>query len=464
MLSNAKANDRRARKDFLTTFVAPRPKPWLIAALVPVNRVFCLGGIPGLRRLPLLGRVPGLRGLADVVRIEMPHADLARLKAVVNQQSAAFIVPNHPEFFADWMLDKEICTRIAPLTANWATHEVVNGMGRLPQRFWLANNLIAQIPGSGGAAGKDYSVQWAAQGHAVLLHPEGQVGWHNDYIGPLFPGVVEMASDTAALLRQQNVARQVHVAPVVWKFKFERDEETRLRREMRYIERALALRVEEQHSLPERLHEAYAMLLQRDATKWSASISLSARYWIAQARLLSALADQLRQRIATLGGTLPAAAPAEDEEGTTRGYRNLVSAAERYLRELAPSAAAQDTVQTTRELLRDVRRILRLRPEMYPGATLTQEQVAENIKRLRNDYCFGSLRDSVNRFVPRPAGSRVAYVRVPAPLEITRALDDEEQARLVTELRARMQTALNQINEELHARGAFVEYRNPFAA
>ena len=38
------------------------------------------------------------------------------------------------------------------------------------------------------------------------------------------------------------------------------------------------------------------------------------------------------------------------------------------------------------------------------------------MKRIRNDYCDGSLRDTLNRFVPQPAGPRRAHIRVPEPL------------------------------------------------
>ena len=47
---------------------------------------------------------------------------------------------------------------------------------------------------------------------------------------------------------------------------------------------------------------------------------------------------------------------------------------------------------------------------------VTQEQLAEHLKRIRNDYCEGSLRDTLNRFVPQPAGPRRAHIRVPEPL------------------------------------------------
>jgi len=127
-------------------------------------------------------RFAGLRGVADVRHIDFPAADQQRLKACCGEGRATFITPNHPEFFTDWMIDKEIVSRVSPLAASWATNGVVNGLGRLMQKFWLANNLIAQIPGNNEAA-KAHSVAGVLKGHGVLLHPEGGVGWHGDYVG-----------------------------------------------------------------------------------------------------------------------------------------------------------------------------------------------------------------------------------------------------------------------------------------
>lgn len=125
-----------------------------------------------IRALTPVARILFLRGLMKVQAIDFPATDEARFRAYVNDGTAAFIAPNHPEFLTDWLLDKELSVRHAPLMASWATHEVVNGMGAAMQWFWSSNNLIAQIPGAGGAAGKNHSVGWALQGHAVLLHPE----------------------------------------------------------------------------------------------------------------------------------------------------------------------------------------------------------------------------------------------------------------------------------------------------
>ena len=90
----------------------------------------------------------GLRGVCDIRTIDFPEGEQARLAAACGEGKATFITPNHPEFFTDWMLDKEISARICPRAAFWATNGVVNGLGRLAQKFWLANNLIAQIPGN----------------------------------------------------------------------------------------------------------------------------------------------------------------------------------------------------------------------------------------------------------------------------------------------------------------------------
>ena len=188
---------------FINTFVPPRPSKPLLRVMTAFNRVFMLKGIPGLRDLPPFSKVPPFRGLANIRHLDFPAEDEARLAAVCGTGKATFITPNHPEFFTDWMIDKEVIARVSPLAASWATHGVVNGLGRLAQKFWLANNLIAQIPGNSAAA-RAHSVAWALAGHGVLLHPEGGVGWHNDHVAPLLPGAVEMALEALALGRKDD--------------------------------------------------------------------------------------------------------------------------------------------------------------------------------------------------------------------------------------------------------------------
>ena len=96
----------------------------------------------------------------------------------------------------------------------------------------------------------------------------------------------------------------------------------------------------------------------------------------------------------------------------------------------------------------------------FADETITQEGLAEHLKRIRNDYCEGSLRDTLNRFVPQPAGPRRAIIRVPEPLGLHEFTGSEDEA--LDLLRSRMQAALDAINAGLAADGARRTYPNPF--
>ena len=111
----------------------PTPVPWLISALGVVNRHLILGGLLRFRGLVL------------------PEADRTRLRAAVNPDTVAFLGPAHPEFLTDWMIDKEISCLCSPLMAHWASYEIVN-LSPAVRSFWLANNLIANVPGEIGRA------------------------------------------------------------------------------------------------------------------------------------------------------------------------------------------------------------------------------------------------------------------------------------------------------------------------
>ena len=82
------------------------------------------------------------------------------------------------------------------------------------------------------------------------------------------------------------------------------------------------------------------------------------------------------------------------------------------------------------------------------------------MKRIRNDYCQGSRRDTFNRFVPQPAGPRRAYVRVPEPLGLHDFKGSEDEALEL--LRSRMQAALDALNAEIERERPFRRYPNPF--
>ena len=271
------------------------------------------------------------------------------------------------------MLDKELCARFSPLTGCWATNVIVNGLGPMAQKFWLNNNLIAQIPGSGGAAGKAYSIEWALEGHGILLHPEGTVGWHRDTIAELFAGAVDMAAEAAARSRSEAQGRNVYVVPVVWKLQFLRDVEARLAAEMAYVEQKLALPAPHRAThLGERVYRAYAGLLARDEASWGLASTPSTSFGERQGHLLERLAGKLENFVASAGATPP-------RRDTTRpdpseAWSDLIRAGERPC---APRAADDASAAEARRIVRDMRRVLRFRPMLYPAADLAQEHVAE---------------------------------------------------------------------------------------
>ena len=438
------------------TFRPPAPSPRLIRALVPINGWLMLGGIPGLRSVPGLRCVPGVRGLMNIPALDFPAADQRRLTASVNDTTAAFITPNHPEFFTDWMLDKEVLSRVAPLAACWATHDIVNGLGPQMQTFWLKNNLIAQIPGAGGQAGKDYSVSCAQKGNGVLLHPEGSVGWHGDYIAPLFSGAAEMALETARQIAVSGETRRVFIAPVVWKLFFTKDVTQGLHKELSYVERQLGLpKRQDITDAAVRLYHAYDALLARDEVAWRVHPS-DAPYFERLERLERRLCDRLEDLLNDVTSS------ADDHDvnafdGTDPS--DLLRIASRWLRRGDKTDPKVDKVRT---LTKTLSRLRRLGSDLYRSENMTQEHVAENLKRLRADYCRRGRRNSVHNLIPVPVGPRRAVIRVPDPLEV-KASADQTASVLTEQLRARMQDGIDAINVQQAKRQSVLPYfSNPF--
>ncbi len=441
--------DKAAATSRLTTFRPPTPSPGLIRALAPINRWLMLGGVPGLRQIPVLGSVPGLRGIMNVPELDFPCADKERLKVSVNPSTAAFVTPNHPEFLTDWMLDKEVLSRAAPLVASWATHEIVNGLGPRVQKFWLKNNLIAQIPGAGGQSGKEYSVAWARKGNGVLLHPEGSVGWHGDLIGQLFPGAAEMALQAERQISEAGEARPVYIAPVVWKLFFTKDVTRGLHKELSYIEKSLHLPKRHTTSDPAtRLYLAYDALLSRDEVRYQVHPT-DAPYFTRRDDLEARLLERLDARLTEL------VAPAADD--ATAG--SMLRRSARWLRSVDKTDPEAHDV---RRLTKDITKLRRMRRAFYGTELLSQEHVAECIKRIRNDYCRSGLRNNAHNYVPVPVGPRRAVIRVPEPIEVK--INAGQSATMLTDaLRRHMQSRLDRINADNAAQQSRLPYfPNPF--
>ncbi len=430
----------------LMTFVPPTPSHLQFHILTPINRWLFLGGIPLLRSIPVIGNIPGIRGLCNIPKIIFPKADRDRLRGAVSNRNACFMVPNHPEFFTDWMLDKEIMSRLAPTTASWATHDIVNGMGEKAQKFWLKNNLIAQIPGAGGAAGKAYSVEWALAGKNVLLHPEGAVGWHGDLIGHIYTGAIDMAMRAAKRAQKE---RAVLVAPIIWKLKFNRDVSRGLHKEMDYVETSLELpKTSHSEDLAQRLYDISVAILAKSEAHYRVTPS-GGHFFVRQDNLIAEILPILGKELDRLGADVETSTVTSD----------LIRRGERWLR--TADRKSKDAKSIDR-LTTDLRLLLRFSAKLYTGSHLTQEHIGESIKRIRAVHCKGTLKDTLNSFMPQPAGPRTAHIRVPEPIMISPDATAKDVPELVEELRQRMQDTLDEINADLDKIGGAITHRNVF--
>jgi hypothetical protein len=396
----------------------PRPSPALIRALGPVNRHL------------LLTR------LLRLSEFRVPAAELARLRAAVNPGTAAFLGPNHPEFMTDWLIDKEISRLVSPLMAHWASYEIVNG-SPLSQAFWLANNLVANVPGGGGKA---YSLRWAIAGHGVLLHPEGTATWQSDRVGPLLPGIVDMAWAAATQLREANDRRPVFVVPLLWKLHFAGDAAAGLSREMALIERALGL-PQGSGEIEQRFAALLSALLVRQCERLGVpapafEATTGSGYFAAQRATLAAIRAALEAR------------HGEVDADPTRAQHQLRRAIRRAARDDA-DGARQD-----RARLAELQRLWSFDPALYDKPTLAQEHIAETLKRTRTALVTRGTRNALHNLVPVAVAPRVVHVRVPEPLDVAAAVaagGDEAAARerLLAALHERLQSGLDRLNLEI---------------
>lgn len=439
-------------------FPTPRPNPALTWVVGFVNR-WVLLGLPVLRYIPGLRDVPGIRGYLRIRRLDLPYADRARLRRAVNPSTAAFVAPNHPEFGLDWTIDKEISARFAPNMAFWAAHEIIDSQ----PAFWRANNLIAN---NGGEAAMEYSVRWALAGNGVLLHPEGAVRWTSDRVQSLFGGVAELAIETARRAARDGIDRPVHIVPVVWKLRYLADVSDALDREMRRIERALSLPLGDGQPLVERFHALQQNVLARRAARFGYTLDPTEERdffdWQDQFRLWL-VNDVASRHVVDQSGPLD-----------RRIFRleRAVRAERRRAREDGDSVGASNRSTELRDDFARVQEALRLggfTRDVYSTRTLSQEQIAESLKRLRAALLRRGTANVVHNYLPRPYGARVVHVRVPEPIVIDprrASLDAADRDAYVAELlertRRALQESLDAINAECGPEVAALSHSNPF--
>ena len=395
-----------------------------------------------LNRFVVLPRVIRLAG------VDLPAADQRRLERAVNPDTAAFLAPGHPEFMTDWMIDKEISRRFAPMMASWAAQDIVNS-SRMAQRFWLANGLIANTPGGGGKA---YSLRCARAGRGVLLHPEGAVNWQAERIWPLHPGAIDMATSLAAMLRAEDDPRPVFVVPMVWRLTFSGQVHAPLLAEMEHIESACGLSVHDTDDPAERLTGLLGALLTQRAHQFGLrrpdlrAARPDPNYFSAQSLVVA----EIRARLANTYGPL-SDDPMHALRAIQRGMRRRAN--------LDPARVAQD-----RGLMMELHRLSRLDPNLYGRATLTQEHIAEILKATRAAVVTDGFRNALHNLLPRAVARRVVHIRVGEPIDIRQAVESgADSASLLLVLQRRLQNAQDALGAELEPRVGAFRLSNPMA-
>lgn len=419
----------------LTTFVKPTPNNKVMNLLVHVNRFINLKGISLLKWIPLVNKMPIIRGFCDITKIEFNPNDESKLKSYIQPNTVAFIGPNHPEFYTDWMLDKEISARVAPKMASWATHEVVNGMGKTMQNFWLKNNLIAQIPGSGNKEAKDYSIEHALNGHAVLLHPEGHVGWHSDVIAPLFSGIFEMAYQAYI---QSNGEKPVYIVPVVWKLSFNKNVLKELHKEISFIEKNLHFQNSSELDITQRLYGLFLTQFQQIASKYDIFTQSNSIVEIQQQ-----IKNQLIQKIA-------------NELNYSLSSDFILDL--KKLNQLNRDIKNKDI----KKQLSDLTNVSDFKFHYY-SEKISQENIAELLKKFRIRFCTKGFLNNFHKFIPVPVSDRTAFIEVPDAICLNDVIGYKNMSKdeVLTELQNRMQNQLNIINSKLVENNKVIFYNNP---
>lgn len=449
-------------------FARPIPSRLLMSVMGPVNRWLILQGVPGIRRLPLLWKLPLLRDLpglgstAKVLEVDFPQSEIDRFKQYVNPNTAAFIGPNHPEFFTDWSLDKYFADRVSPKMSHWAWYGTVNA-NPFMQGFWLRNNLISNAP-NGKDEAKQYAIDWVKQGYGNLLHPEGSVNWTADKVQPIFGGIIDMSIRTSRELIAAGDCRPVYAVPMLSKYFFVEDVSAALTSELGQIERRLGFDSDSQARLEDRFFSLQERILKRQLSAFdseSAQAKITPQNFFAvQKQFQEELLGRLRAVYGEHTGLLSAQLRAYEKEIKQLRPKEKVSPDDPPLRRYK---------EETR-LVAEIRRLDTFQAEVYAAESLTQEQIAETLKRTKRDLVNKTVMDGLRNVIPVAAGWRKVILRCGDPINVRECVEQHQgdidalSDELVIEFRRRMQAKL----DELIAMSKPVTERlaraNPFAA
>ncbi len=406
----------------------------MVHAMTPVNRLIVL---------PILLKT----------KVDIPREERARFQRYVNRDTAAFLSPTHPMFMIDWMVDKEVCSQISPRMAHWGDAAVVNA-NKLGKWFWTHNGLIAT---NGRALAEDFSIRWASQGHGVLLHPEGIARWTASRVHEIFQGIARMPINTAKALAERSSDRPVWIVPFVSRLRFRRDVSSGLQDEMALIEQRLELPDGEGLAVADRFASLQVNLSRKrhELLEYTPPEPLTpASFFRCSEACSTALLARLEAQSGPMEGSLS----------------QQINRHERALKQAQKSGATG--LEPLRTAVYELRRIYTTSPDLYGGPELTQEQIAESLKRILREIVDNRLvetrtgKDVFRKVMPRPVGRSVIHVRLADPVrvdEAVRAGEDEAELtdKLLTETHASMQRRVDELKREVAGQGSGPVHPNP---
>lgn len=415
----------------LMTFVKPKPNKMMISLLEPLNNYGFLMGVPLLNKIPLIKNIPLIgKGLCHINKFTYHENTINNIKSI--DKYISFVGPNHPEFFTDWMLDKYIIGSHFKLMASWATHNIINGMGDMMQKFWLSNNLIAQIPKSDNAEGKAYSIEVALSGNPVLLHPEGMVHWSSDHISPIYNGIIDFAIQAH---EKKNIDKDVVIFNPTWKLVFNNDIEKLINKEIDAIAKELKIHIKNIDT-SSKFFELHIKNIQRLSTKYNIPYIESFDFTHLKSNFIKNSLLKISEYVEC----------SYNNSLTLQENFKLIS--HQYKKDKEIKQFNIDSYPISK-LLHDIEQLFKFNETYYKKNYLTQEHLAESLQRFRISFCNKGLKNKFHKFIPIPLSHRTCHVLCEEPINISQILKinpNIDKLQIKEIVQTQMQKNIDKIN------------------
>ena len=128
-------------------------------------------------------------------------------------------------------------------------------------------------------------------------------------------------------------------------------------------------------------------------------------------------------------------------------------------------SARREALRRDRDMADEAKRLGEFTVDIYGAKTLTQEQLSESLKRIRDRMLGRHWSDVLAKTLPRPLGPRILHVGVPEPISVAHVAASERadyETVLLELARRRMQESLDEINVRIEPAVARYRVPNPF--